>query len=129
MGRRFAVNRSCGSGGIIAFAKRREKIKPRSPKSVASSLKTRFPGLTILALLANKPNGKVVFDIELNIRTQIRDGYSERRHHSGGRKEIPAKIGRSASIDSRVEIPNGKIKEVLEVNKVTEGKRFRITLK
>src|SRR4051812_23340495 len=44
-----------------------EKIKAGDlPKSVASSLKSRFPGLTITsATRETEPDGKVVFDIEL----------------------------------------------------------------
>src|SRR3954453_3486741 len=44
-----------------------EKIKPGDlPKSVASSLKSRFPGLKITsAVRETEADGKVVYDIEL----------------------------------------------------------------
>ena len=111
--------------GLFARASE-EKIKPRDlPKSVASSLNARFPGLTITsAIRETEPNGKVVFDIEL----KHKDRKFETDIQKDGtilevEKEIPAKDW-SKALQSTVEskFPNGKIKEVLEVNKVTGGK-------
>jgi uncharacterized membrane protein YkoI len=111
--------------GLFARASE-EKINPRDlPKSVASSLNTRFPGLTITsATRETEPNGKVVFDIEL----KHKDRKFETDIQKDGtilevEKEIAAKDW-SKALQSTVEskFPNGKIKEVLEVNKVTEGK-------
>src|SRR6476619_12122 len=52
--------------GLFAQASE-EKIKPADlPKSVANSLKARFPGLTITsATRETESDGKVLFDIEL----------------------------------------------------------------
>jgi uncharacterized membrane protein YkoI len=111
--------------GLFARASE-EKINPRDlPKSVASSLNTRFPGLTITsATRETESNGKVVFDIEL----KHKDRKFETDIQKDGtilevEKEIPAKEW-SKALQSTVEskFPNGKIKEVLEVNKVTGGK-------
>src|SRR3954470_11625878 len=62
----FAVIAVVGLSGLIAQASE-EKIKPADlPKSVASSLKARFPGLTITsATRETESDGKVIFDIEL----------------------------------------------------------------
>jgi uncharacterized membrane protein YkoI len=103
-----------------------EKIKPGDlPKSVASSLNARFPGLTIIsAARETESDGKVVFDIEL----KQKDRKFETDIQKDGtilevEKEIFSKDWSNA-LRSTVEAkyPNGKIKEVLEVNKVTGGK-------
>jgi len=125
IGSSIAVVAVVALSGLFAQASE-EKIKPADlPKSVASSLKTRFPGLTITsATRETEPNGKVVFDIEL----KHKDRKFETDIQKDGtilevEKEIPAKDW-SKALQSTVEskFPNGKIKEVLEVNKVTEGK-------
>ena len=124
-GSSIAVVAVVAFSGLFARASE-EKINPRDlPKSVASSLNARFPGLTITsATRETEPNGKVVFDIEL----KHKDRKFETDIQKDGtilevEKEIPAKDW-SKALQSTVEskFPNGKIKEVLEVNKVTGGK-------
>src|SRR3954447_10516054 len=71
MGKKIA--RSIAVVAIVALsaafgrAATEEKIKPGDlPKSVASSLKSRFPGLKITsAVRETEADGKVVYDIEL----------------------------------------------------------------
>ncbi len=110
-----------------AFARAsEEKIKPDDlPKSVAKSLATRFPGLTITsATKETESDGKVIFDIELKQKNRK---YETDIQKDGTilevEKEIMAKDW-SNELRSTVEakFPKGKIKEVLEVNKVTGGK-------
>jgi uncharacterized membrane protein YkoI len=89
-----------------------------------SSLNARFPGLTIISAAHEIENGKEVYDIELKqkerkFETDIqKDGTILEIE-----KEISAKDWSSA-LRSTVEskFPNGKITEVLEVNKVTGDK-------
>jgi uncharacterized membrane protein YkoI len=103
-----------------------EKIKPDDlPKSVASSLNTRFPGLKIVsATRETEADGKVIFDVEL---TQKGRKYETDIQKDGTilevEKEIMSKNWPSA-LRSTVasKFKDGKIKEVLEVNKVIGGK-------
>jgi uncharacterized membrane protein YkoI len=122
--RSIAVVAIVALSGVSARAGE-EKVKASDlPKSVMSSLNARFPGLTIISAAHETENGKEVFDIELKqkerkFETDIqKDGTILEIE-----KEIFAKDWSSAlrsTIESK--FPNGKIKEVLEVNKVTGAK-------
>jgi uncharacterized membrane protein YkoI len=103
-----------------------EKIKPGDlAKSVASSLNARFPGLTITSVTREtEADGKVLFDIEL----KQKDRRFETDIQKDGtilevEKEVFAKHWPDALRSTvQAKFPNGKIKEVLEVNTVTGGK-------
>src|SRR6476646_6640023 len=129
MGTKFrssiAVVAAAALSGLIARASE-EKIKPRDlPKSVASSLNARFPGLTITsATRETESDGKVVFDIELKQKDRK---FETDIQKDGTILEVEKEIfEKNWSNDLRSTIaakyPNGKITEVLEVNKVTGGK-------
>jgi uncharacterized membrane protein YkoI len=111
--------------GMIARAGE-EKIKPDDlPKSVASSLKARFPGLTVIsATRETESDGKVIFDIELKQKDRK---YETDIQKDGTILEIEKEIfvkdwsnALRSTVDAKY--PKGKITEVLEVNKVTDGK-------
>ena len=113
--------------GMIARASE-EKIKPGDlPSSVASALKARFPGLTITsATRETGSDGKVVFDVELKqkdrrFETDIqKDGTILEVEKEIFGKDWPNVLQSTVA----AKFPNGKIKEVLEVNKVTGGKEI-----
>src|SRR5262249_29155189 len=103
-----------------------EKVKYDDlPKSVVHSLATRFPGLTITsAIKETEADGKVVFDIELKQKDRK---FETDIQKDGTMLEVEKEIfEKNWSNDLRSTIaskyPNGKIEEVLEVNKVTGGK-------
>jgi uncharacterized membrane protein YkoI len=104
-----------------------EKIKPGDlPKSVMSSLNSRFPGLTITSAAHEIENGNEVYDIELK---QKERKFETDIQKDGTILEIEKEIstkGWSNALRSTVEskFPKGKITEVLEVNKVTGGKEI-----
>jgi uncharacterized membrane protein YkoI len=104
-----------------------EKIKPGDlPKSVMSALNARFPGLKIVSAAHETENGKEVYDVEL---TQKERKFETDIQKDGTILEVEKEIfakNWSNALRSTVEskFPNGKIKEVLEVNKVTGGKEI-----
>ncbi len=112
-----------------------QKLSPdKLPKKVMDTIKKRFPGAEITSAEKEKEDGKVVFDIELKHQGRkyemdiLEDGTLVEIEKEVKLSDLAAEVTKAI----KAKFPDAKIKEVMEVNKVKDGKEtpdhYEVTL-
>jgi hypothetical protein len=113
------------AGAFCAEDDKGKKLtEDKLPKAVRESIKERFPGAKLTSIEKETEEGKVVFDIELKhegrkYEMDIKeDGTIVEIEKEVAAKDLPEAVAKALE----AKYPGGKIKEIMEVNKV-DGKK------
>ena len=130
-GTRISLALSAVAGLIVlatlawADDKRPEKLSPdKLPKKVMNTIKKRLPGAGITSAEKEIEDGKVVYDIELKHEGRkyemdiLEDGTLIEIEKEIKLKDLAETVSRAL----KAKFPDATIKEVMEVNKVKDGK-------